>query len=61
MTEHVVTKLGDPDDTAEHVLDCGDPEQVAVERARVTRMDEVRRALAEAAGVTVEELREALA
>lgn len=61
LTEHVISKLGDPDDKNEHVLNCEDPEQVADERVRLARLAEVRERLAEIAGVTVEELRDALA
>jgi hypothetical protein len=59
LISHAVTALSDPDDIRPHGWD-GEPDQVAAARAARQRREEVRRRLADAAGVTVEELRAVL-
>lgn len=61
MAAHMATVLDDPDDSRSHQWQGGpEPEQVAAARAARTRREEVRLKLADAAGVSVAELREAL-
>lgn len=59
LAEHCVTALDAPDDARVHGW-RGEPEQVKAARARRKTADDTRRKLADAAGVTVAELREAL-
>ena len=59
LISHAVTALSDPDDTRPHGWD-GEPGEVTRARLARQRREEVRRRLADAAGVTVDELREAL-
>jgi hypothetical protein len=59
LVEHCVSGLGSPDDQREHGL-AEEPEQVATARASRRRAEQVRQALADAAGVSVAELRAAL-
>ncbi|MGV2385763.1 MAG UNVERIFIED_CONTAM: hypothetical protein LOD86_10935 [Thermobifida fusca] len=61
MVAHMATVLADPDDTRTHKWQGGpEPEQVAAERAARQAREATLRKLAAAAGVGVDELREAL-
>lgn len=58
MVEHCASKLGSGEDA--HELDVEEPERIGALRAKRERLEDVRARLADVAGVTVDELREAL-
>lgn len=55
MVEHVISHLTDPDDSHTHGL-ANEPEQVTAVRNQAAERTEYRRKLAEAAGLTLEQL-----
>jgi hypothetical protein len=59
LLEHAISALANPEDRRVHGWD-GEAERVAQARASRRRAEQVRQALADAAGVSVAELREAL-
>lgn len=59
LAEHCITAIDSPDDTRSHGW-SGEPQEVKDARAARQARETARRKLAEVAGVTVDELRDAL-